>query len=49
MDGDEDSRRCTWSLRRLDSDVAALLVPSPGINDQVISHDYDGKFQRLHL
>lgn len=49
VDGDEDSRRCTRSLRKLDSNVAALLVPSPGSNDQVISHDHDDKFQRLQL
>lgn len=49
VDGDEDSRRCTGSLRKLDSNVAALLVPSPGSNDQVISHDHDDKFQRLQL
>lgn len=30
-DEDEDSSRCTGSLRRLDSDIAAVLVPSPAI------------------
>lgn len=32
-DEDEDSSRCTGSLRKLDSDMAAVLVPSPGINN----------------
>lgn len=40
VDGDEDSSRCIGSLRKLDSDMAAVLVPSPGINKQVITHDH---------
>lgn len=40
VDEDEDSSRCVGSLRKLDSDMAAVLVPSPGINKQVIIHDH---------
>lgn len=47
--GDEDSTRCAGSLRRLDSDAAALLVPSPGTSDRVTSLPRDDPFQTLQL